>query len=266
MKLAERVFRRNDYYITSPFGYRKDPITGVTTVHYGVDYGTHVQKWAQYALEKGIVTATGKDNTSGNYVWVRYPRLGYSLLHCHLDSINIKNGQEVNEETIIGYTGTTGRSTGIHLHLGLQGIGSNVWEDVEKYDYQEEVIQIDPFPGVSDEELARRVWKGEFGNGQDRINALGTRYNSVQALVNKGVGKDDPQPTPEFVSIFIGFKKGEIVVPTRLVNYTGTRLIQYDKTYVVYEDSRNDRVVLSAYRNGKLVVWAAMNIKDVRRV
>ena len=56
----------------------------------------------------------------------------------------------------------------------------------------------DPFPGVSDEELARRVWTGEFGNGDDRKNRLGSRYASVQALVNRGVGKDSaPAPTPK---------------------------------------------------------------------
>lgn len=145
MKLAERVFRRKDYYITSPFGYRTDPITGVTTFHYGVDYGTNVQKWAQYALEDGVVTAVGNDSTSGNYIWVRYYRLGYALFHAHLDSVAVSKGQNVNSETILGYTGTTGRSTGIHLHLGLQGIGSSVWENVEKYDYQEE-IKPEPSP------------------------------------------------------------------------------------------------------------------------
>lgn len=49
-----------------------------------------------------------------------------------------------------------------------------------------------PFEGVSDEELAARVWKGEFGTGEDRKKALGSRYNTVQALVNKGVGKPAP--------------------------------------------------------------------------
>lgn len=47
----------------------------------------------------------------------------------------------------------------------------------------------DPFPNVSDEELAKRVWAGEFGNGDERKAKLGSRYNSVQALVNKGVGQ-----------------------------------------------------------------------------
>lgn len=47
----------------------------------------------------------------------------------------------------------------------------------------------DKFKGISDEELARRVWAGEFGNGDARRNALGSRFDAVQALVNKGVGK-----------------------------------------------------------------------------
>ena len=59
--------------------------------------------------------------------------------------------------------------------------------------------EVDPFPNVSDEELAKRVWAGEFGNGDERKAKLGSRYASVQALVNKGVGKPStptPQPTP----------------------------------------------------------------------
>ena len=58
--------------------------------------------------------------------------------------------------------------------------------------------QEDPFKGVSDEELARRVWTGEFGNGDERRRRLGSRYNAVQALVNKGIGKpSNPEPKPQ---------------------------------------------------------------------
>lgn len=53
----------------------------------------------------------------------------------------------------------------------------------------------DPFSGVSDEELAKRVWNGEFGNGEERKKKLGSRYAAVQALVNKGVGKNKPSST-----------------------------------------------------------------------
>ena len=61
-------------------------------------------------------------------------------------------------------------------------------------------VATDPFPNVSDEELARRVWTGEFGNGDARKAALGSRYNAVQALVDKGVGKpttSTPSPAPK---------------------------------------------------------------------
>lgn len=61
--------------------------------------------------------------------------------------------------------------------------------------YKEPVV-VDPFPGVSDEELAARVWAGEFGNGADREKALGIRYDNVQNLVNQGVGKPEPKPAP----------------------------------------------------------------------
>ena len=54
------------------------------------------------------------------------------------------------------------------------------------------VVSVNLFPGVSDEELARRVWAGEFGNGDARKQALGSRYAAVQALVNKGVGNSAP--------------------------------------------------------------------------
>lgn len=59
---------------------------------------------------------------------------------------------------------------------------------------------VDPFPNISDEELAKRVWNGDFGNGGARKKALGIRYDSVQTLVNKGFGKlEAPKPIPETV-------------------------------------------------------------------
>lgn len=143
MKLAERIFRRNDYYITSPFGMRIHPITKVQTFHYGTDYGTNIQNWEQYALEDGevIEIKTGKKDNDGsgygNYVKVKYPRIGIQLLHAHLKEVKVEKGQIVNKNTIIGLTGTTGTSTGIHLHLGLQKIGSTTWLDPETYDYKE---------------------------------------------------------------------------------------------------------------------------------
>ena len=145
MKLADRIFRRSrgtgkdQYYVTSPFGWRKDPISGEYKGHKGCDYGTHGNKWAQYALEDGTVESYYKDGYGALCVRVAYPRLGIRCTHAHLDKVFVKTGQKVTKDTILGNTGTTGYSTGVHLHLGVQKIGSSTWIDPESIDYQEEV-------------------------------------------------------------------------------------------------------------------------------
>src|SRR5574344_1577816 len=63
-----------------------------------------------------------------------------------------------------------------------------------------ESVAVDPFPNISNKELAKRVWNGDFGNGNARKKALGIRYDAVQTLVNKGFGKPKapkPIPTPQ---------------------------------------------------------------------
>lgn len=76
-------------------------------------------------------------------------------------------------------------------------------EEANKINNPQPTPVVDPFAGISDEELARRVWAGEFGNGQDRINALGIRYAAVQALVNSGYGKPEPIQPVE-ISLHVG--------------------------------------------------------------
>lgn len=156
MKLATRIFNRercanaegdaNCYYLTSRFGKRVDPITGKITYHNGCDYGTHGNKWPQYALEDGVVENVFTDQYGAKDIWVRYDRLGYRCLHGHLDKFNVKQGQVVNHDTILGYTGKSGKATGIHLHLGVKYIGQSDWIDPESIDYQVEPIPPSIFP------------------------------------------------------------------------------------------------------------------------
>ena len=169
MKLITKVFRRSDWYVTSAFGYRIHPITGEYTFHAGVDYGTNVEKWAQYAVEDGYIQLVNENPNAGygKYVWVRYPRINKSLFHAHLDSINVSVGQTVKEGTLIGYTGTTGNSTGIHLHLGMTDIGSDTWQDVHAYDYQ----PITPVPTLKFKigdivRLNGSIYIDSYGNGK----------------------------------------------------------------------------------------------------
>lgn len=70
-----------------------------------------------------------------------------------------------------------------------------------------------------------------------------------------------PEPTPAPVD---EFKVGDWVVPTKLVDYNGTHLIQYDDKYQITE-LKGNRAVLCAPRNGKMVVWAAMNTADIKK-
>lgn len=153
MKLADRTFRKgrgtgsDQYYITSPFGWRKDPISGEYSGHNGCDYGTHGEKWAQYALEDGVVESVYLDAWGAKCIRIRYDRLGYRCTYAHLDRTCVVKGQVVNKDTVIGYTGTTGKSTGIHLHLGVQRIGESTWIDPESLDYTEAPVpSSDGFP------------------------------------------------------------------------------------------------------------------------
>lgn len=199
MKIIEKIFPKGGYYITSGWGNRTYWLNGkqVSDFHNGIDYGTNGKKIAQYAVEDGYIISCGIDAAGGNakFVWVAYPRIGKKFLHYHLDSIAVEKGQKVTAGTKLGTTGTTGWSTGIHLHLGMKDINGGEYQNVEEYDYQEPPA--DPFEGVSDEELAKRVWAGEFGNGEDRKVALGSRYAAVQALVDQGVGKPEEPKQPE---------------------------------------------------------------------
>ncbi len=139
MKLASKIFKRDDWYVTSSFGNRKSIITrnGITgKYHYGCDYGTNREKWPQYALEDGVIISCGIASDGAKFVWVNYPRINKKLLHYHLDSICVKTGEKVDEETILGYTGMTGKATGIHLHLGMKDSDGDNYQDPHSYDYQ----------------------------------------------------------------------------------------------------------------------------------
>lgn len=178
MKLADRIFRRSrgngkdQYYITSPFGWRKDPISGEYKGHKGCDYGTHGNKWAQYALEDGTVESYYKDYYGALCVRVAYPRLGIRCTHAHLDKVFVKTGQKVNKDTVLGNTGTTGYSTGVHLHLGVQKIGSSTWIDPETIDYKEEVKPA-PTPTPETKDLKFKVG--------DKVYIEGALYVSSDA-------------------------------------------------------------------------------------
>ena len=123
--ISKKIFNGAQHYITSPYGKRNTISTSAgntASFHYGTDYGTNGKKIAQYAIEDGYVFAAQRAKDSALYVWVIYPRIEKAFLHYHLDSYKVRAGQSVKSGTLLGYTGKTGKATGVHLHLGIRDL------------------------------------------------------------------------------------------------------------------------------------------------
>lgn len=107
------------YYISSVFGGRYHPITGVWETHTGTDIpapgGTPIQ-----CAKDGIVTTSQYNPSYGNYCII-YHGNGYATLYAHMRALpSVKVGESVTAGQVIGYVGTTGSSTGNHLHFELR--------------------------------------------------------------------------------------------------------------------------------------------------
>lgn len=114
--------------ITSYFGWRIHPIFGTSRLHTGTDFGAGCGT-AQYATRAGVVANATYNSGLGNYVTINHGMVNGSSMvteHGHLESIAVYVGQSVTTGTVIGYTGSTGNSTGCHLHLNLLINGSYV--------------------------------------------------------------------------------------------------------------------------------------------
>jgi len=103
--------------ISSSFGYRANPFTGLRTYHSAIDIvvsvGTKVK-----ATNDGTVADTGYNSVFGNYVILKHAS-GYQSLYAHLSQISVKEGSSISQGSIIGLSGNTGQSTGPHLHFSI---------------------------------------------------------------------------------------------------------------------------------------------------
>ena len=112
------------YILTSPYGYRVHPIYGDTRFHSGVDLacseGTPI-----YATRSGYVTSADYNWSMGNYVTIHHDE-AYSSIYMHMTYSVVSSGQYVSQGQVIGYVGSTGDSTGDHLHFGIYYYGGTV--------------------------------------------------------------------------------------------------------------------------------------------
>ena len=105
-----------EIHVTSPFGVRTDPFTKKRRKHNGLDL--RADRRETYAMMHGIVVKTGQDRVSGKYVTVRHGN--FSVSYCHLSEWRVKKGDCVRPGDVVGISGSTGRSTGPHLHLSVR--------------------------------------------------------------------------------------------------------------------------------------------------
>jgi len=114
-------FPLRSYRLTSPYGFRNDPFTGRLSMHQGIDLaapeGTEV-----FAVADGTVTSTGFDPVYGNYIIINHKN-NISSLYGHLQKIDTGLRSEVKSGNVIGRVGSTGLSTGPHLHFELRQDG-----------------------------------------------------------------------------------------------------------------------------------------------
>ena len=114
------------YYVmvTSPFGPRNTGIAGASTYHEGIDLGAP-EGTPIYASRTGVVTAATYGSKAGYYVSINHGD-GYSSIYMHMTRFVVSAGQAVSAGQVIGYVGSTGVSSGNHLHFGISYNGSYV--------------------------------------------------------------------------------------------------------------------------------------------
>ncbi|AYB42377.1 M23 family metallopeptidase [Paenibacillus lautus] len=101
--------------LTSNFGYRSDPFTGRSAYHAGIDIAGKTGD-PIYAAGAGEVTAAERSGARGLYIVIRHPN-GLETWYMHLDSLDVSAGDHVEQGETIGKLGSSGRSTGPHLHF-----------------------------------------------------------------------------------------------------------------------------------------------------
>ena len=183
--------------ITSRYGNRKYYYQGklIKDFHNGIDLvPSPCNNNEILAFADGVVTSmqkTGRQYGTGCYVRIKHSN-GLYTLYYHLKSgtICVNVGDKVKKGQKLGIIGTTGKSTGIHLHFQIDKGSSKT--SINPYDYLfndkifiEEKAQ--DIPKVNKPNIllmVKKTIRGDYGNGQTRKNKLGKYYNEVQHQVN----------------------------------------------------------------------------------
>jgi murein DD-endopeptidase MepM/ murein hydrolase activator NlpD len=118
--------------VTSRYGWRTHPITGESAFHSGIDLGAP-KGTPVLATKDGVVDFAGRSGGYGNLIELSHDSFG--TRYAHLDQIFVKNGQRVKKGQQIGTVGSTGRSTGPHLHFEVLAPSVSGWAAIDPAPY-----------------------------------------------------------------------------------------------------------------------------------
>lgn len=112
-------------YVTSGYGMRVDPFTGLPVFHAGIDFSARLGAKVM-ATADGIVITSGKKGAFGKVIELEHDT-GLVTRYAHLSKLNVKVGDQIRRGQVIGLVGNTGRSTGPHLHyeVRMRGVAQN---------------------------------------------------------------------------------------------------------------------------------------------
>ena len=125
--------KNTDVKITSPFGMRKHPVTGVYKLHNGMDLRAK-ENTNVYSPAKGTISGILTTSGGGKQVTVKHDN-GLRTGYAHLNKILVKKGQRVNAGQRIALSGNTGASTGPHLHFTVKNLKTGEYIDPERLRY-----------------------------------------------------------------------------------------------------------------------------------
>ncbi len=171
--MASRFFKNYDRYkITYRFGSRV--IFGKKEHHSGTDLvavaenGGAVSDWV-CAFDSGEVIEAGYNDRSGYYCKIRHDETLVTL-YCHFKkgTLRVEKGDKVEKGDILGFMGSTGRSTGAHLHLGISLFGE--WVDPEKY-FDKDLCEVNKLTVTQERKMLKR-------------GATGAEVKLLQTLLN----------------------------------------------------------------------------------
>ena len=160
--------------MTSGFGSRKPPIEGASRWHGALDFGAPKGS-PVYSMRSGKVLFAGRSGGHGNRVIIRFYD-GSTVAYSHLGKVGVKAGQRVVMGQTVGGVGSTGISTGPHLHLEAAAPGRNILKPKQRSN------PIDLFPEL--EHTREKAWY-DFGDApvaeasNDEIADLSSRYKNV---------------------------------------------------------------------------------------